>query len=297
MKKVSNGTWLVKREPASVSLTVGTHISCPCLRLNQLNQYSRIAINSISRKLHTAYSSPDLFKKSAGCIVPSRNYAECPCTPCCGQYLPPPSNCPAKCIQYVTGYYYYPYGFWFCGPYHVTGACCPCGGGCRAPCCAPCPKCCAPSCICPTCAACLTADLPKTAVKAQPNVVPAKPFQQKPKSKSAFTKLFPFQTSNTPNMKNPPHNEPRRNPVSSPKRYSTRATVNNHHAQYIARHFKRNISKCPPLSSPKTIPTKVDRDFPEVQKDLFSFSSIPKYHNPFPRPMKGLSLKPFDIKK
>lgn len=65
-----------------------------------------------------------------------------PCGPCgnsCGcNCLPPPCNCPPKCIQYMTGYYYYPYGFWFCGPYHVSGCCCPVGpcSGC------PCPKCC-----------------------------------------------------------------------------------------------------------------------------------------------------------
>ena len=78
-----------------------------------------------------------------------------PCGPCgcpCGcNCLPPPCNTPPKCIQYMTGYYYYPYGFWFCGPYHVTGTCVPAGpckpggpcGPCACPCPCPCPKCCA----------------------------------------------------------------------------------------------------------------------------------------------------------
>lgn len=64
-----------------------------------------------------------------------------PCGNCCGcNCLPPPCNCPPKCIQYMTGYYYYPYGFWFCGPYHVSGCCCPVGPCGSCPC--PCPKCC-----------------------------------------------------------------------------------------------------------------------------------------------------------
>lgn len=63
-----------------------------------------------------------------------------PCGPCgnsCGcNCLPPPCNTPPKCIQYMTGYYYYPYGFWFCGPYHVSGCCSPVGpcGSCPRPC-------------------------------------------------------------------------------------------------------------------------------------------------------------------
>lgn len=97
---------------------------------------------------------------SAGCCNrPSANIAgtiaaacKCPCPfpcgpcgNCCGcNCLPPPCNTPPKCIQYMTGYYYYPYGFWFCGPYHVSGCCCPVGpcGGCPCPCPCPCPKCC-----------------------------------------------------------------------------------------------------------------------------------------------------------
>ncbi|XP_063632183.1 keratin-associated protein 10-11-like isoform X2 [Cydia splendana] len=58
-----------------------------------------------------------------------------PCGPCCGnmadcncgRLLPPPCNTPPRCIQYMQGYYYYPYGTWFCGPYHV------CTGGVPTP--------------------------------------------------------------------------------------------------------------------------------------------------------------------
>jgi hypothetical protein len=107
------------------------------------------SVNTISRR---NYSKPC----NCGCPCPF------PCGPCgcpggCS-CLPPPCNTPPRCVQYMTGYYYYPYGTWFCGPYHVTGTCCPVGpcgpcGGC-GPCgaCGPCGPCvkCAPSCICPS---------------------------------------------------------------------------------------------------------------------------------------------------
>lgn len=68
-----------------------------------------------------------------------------PCGPCgnsCGCCcLPPPCNTPPKCIQYMTGYYYYPYGFWFCGPYHVQGLCYPVNCCAKCPCPCPCPPC------------------------------------------------------------------------------------------------------------------------------------------------------------
>lgn len=63
----------------------------------------------------------DMQGLQAVCACPS----PCP-NNCC---LPPPCNTPPKCIKYMTGYYYYPYGTWFCGPYHVaTGPCGPCTG-------------------------------------------------------------------------------------------------------------------------------------------------------------------------
>ncbi|KAJ8705831.1 hypothetical protein PYW08_012877 [Mythimna loreyi] len=108
--------------------------------------------------------------------APACKPCPCPCgCPGCCSCLPPPCNTPPKCIQYMTGYYYYPYGFWFCGPYHVTGTCVPSGpcspGGPCGPCCGPpCPPCgpccgpcpCAPCpppkppCPCPKCCTCLS---------------------------------------------------------------------------------------------------------------------------------------------
>ncbi|XP_022819096.1 uncharacterized protein LOC111351405 isoform X2 [Spodoptera litura] len=130
--------------------------------------------------LHTTEKSE--FAKA--CPAPPCGPCPCPfpCGPCgcpngCN-CLPPPCNGPPKCIQYMTGYYYYPYGFWFCGPYHVTGQCTPvgpcaacpspCGPPCGPPCpcppcpcppscpCPPCPKCPCPRCPCPKCCACLS---------------------------------------------------------------------------------------------------------------------------------------------
>ncbi|XP_063371178.1 uncharacterized protein LOC134659466 [Cydia amplana] len=85
---------------------------------------------------------PTVFESIANVVCP----CPCPCGPCCspcgpccgnmadcncGRLLPPPCNTPPKCIQYMQGYYYYPYGTWFCGPYHVnTGAVPVCGPVC-----------------------------------------------------------------------------------------------------------------------------------------------------------------------
>ncbi|XP_063544140.1 uncharacterized protein LOC134752375 isoform X2 [Cydia strobilella] len=88
---------------------------------------------------------PTVFESIANAVCP----CPCPCGPCgpccspcgpccgnmadcnCGRLLPPPCNTPPKCIQYMQGYYYYPYGTWFCGPYHVnTGAVPVCGPVC-----------------------------------------------------------------------------------------------------------------------------------------------------------------------
>lgn len=58
-----------------------------------------------------------------------------PCGNCCGcNCLPPPCNTPPRCVQYMTGYYYYPYGVWFCGPYHITNLCRPVGPCAKCPC-------------------------------------------------------------------------------------------------------------------------------------------------------------------
>uniref|UniRef100_A0A2H1VLV1 SFRICE_007305 n=1 Tax=Spodoptera frugiperda TaxID=7108 RepID=A0A2H1VLV1_SPOFR len=126
---------------------------------------------------HDLLSPPARRAGSSTCLVPCQylhttkktDFAKCPPPPCgcpcpfpcgpCGcpngcNCLPPPCNGPPKCIQYMTGYYYYPYGFWFCGPYHVTGQCTPVGpcGACPSPC-GPCPPPCGP-CPPPCCGPC-----------------------------------------------------------------------------------------------------------------------------------------------
>lgn len=112
-------------------------------------------------RFHTSYNAC----KGAKCCPCAFPCGPCGCSKgcCC---LPPPCNTPPKCIQYMTGYYYYPYGFWFCGPYHVSGTCVPAGpvspGGPCGPCppcgCCPCPPPSAPcpKCPCPKCCTCLS---------------------------------------------------------------------------------------------------------------------------------------------
>lgn len=90
-------------------------------------------------------------------------------SPCC---MPPPCNQPPRCLQNMTGYYHYPYGYWFCGPYNVTIAPTPCEGPVRAggscgPICGPCPnfhgvcpcKTCSPCPPCGTCGPCVPCGL------------------------------------------------------------------------------------------------------------------------------------------
>lgn len=107
---------------------------------------------------------PSTADKGAGQMMEqlcSTAAASCPAPPCCKcgcgccGCLPPPCNTPPKCMQFMTGYYYYPYGFWFCGPYHVTGTMCPGGPVSPGGPCGPCPPnpggpCgpCGPGCVC-----------------------------------------------------------------------------------------------------------------------------------------------------
>lgn len=109
--------------------------------------------NFLSDKSLNNLILPNYLKRSLSTSIVT--LTKCPCAPC--SCLPPPCNTPPKCIQYMTGYYYYPYGTWFCGPYHVsTGACGPCSGpikpggpcGPSPPCpCGPCGPC-GPLCCC-----------------------------------------------------------------------------------------------------------------------------------------------------
>uniref|UniRef100_A0A2A4K570 Uncharacterized protein n=1 Tax=Heliothis virescens TaxID=7102 RepID=A0A2A4K570_HELVI len=151
-------------------------VSCPNLMPVSRTRFFASPVNHVPRTrsighapltmlLHRARSLPSLLPahqfhttNSFDKTCPPPCNCGCPCPfPCgpCGcpngcNCLPPPCNQPPKCIQYMTGYYYYPYGFWFCGPYHVSGTCTPVG-----PCAAPCPSC-PPPCPCAKCCACLS---------------------------------------------------------------------------------------------------------------------------------------------
>ncbi|CAH2101546.1 unnamed protein product [Euphydryas editha] len=94
-------------------------------------------------------ASTNAKEKSSSAVKNLGSVCACPSPNCC---LPPPCNTPPKCLQYMTGYYYYPYGTWFCGPYHVSTGSCPCSGPVK-PCpgdpCAP--ICCKPLSCCGVC--------------------------------------------------------------------------------------------------------------------------------------------------
>lgn len=142
-----------------------------------------------------AYSKPC----SGGCECPF------PCGPC--GCLPPPCNQPPRCVQYMTGYYYYPYGYWFCGPYHVSGICAPVGpseppkpGSDSGP------KCSAPASDCKASAAPKTSQAPETSctILLKTNIVPdidmntARNSDSIPYPRSSISKYFPFNAAATP---------------------------------------------------------------------------------------------------
>ncbi|KAM3958680.1 LOW QUALITY PROTEIN: uncharacterized protein ACR2FA_007320 [Aphomia sociella] len=145
-----------------------------------------------------AYSKPCAY----GCLCPF------PCGSCgnaCGCSSPPPRNTPPRCIQYMTGYYYYPYGFWFCGPYHVSGTCCPVGP-CAAsgPCapCAPCKTCCPPCCVCPATAAVMggqaTKKQPKSGVVPSNHIKCPLSHETAKQGRAGISKYFPFNSAMSP---------------------------------------------------------------------------------------------------
>ncbi|XP_045781503.1 uncharacterized protein LOC123878356 isoform X1 [Maniola jurtina] len=178
--------------------------SSPCLALSRKRRTDYLA-RSYSAVFHTdipLFHSNKVFPNQIPMKTPWREFSTaqkvpthaiqglqtacaCPC-PCPGTTcLPPPCNTPPKCLQYMTGYYYYPYGTWFCGPYHVsTGPRGPCTGpvspGPNGPCpCGPCglPCACGPLQCCGVCGS--------------PNITP-----QTPNSPSAH--FVPFSTHGYP---------------------------------------------------------------------------------------------------
>ncbi|CAG4958349.1 unnamed protein product [Colias eurytheme] len=266
-------------------------------------------------QVNIKYTSLRSYSKAcdAGCPCPF------PCGPCgckCGcSCLPPPCNTPPRCIQYMTGYYYYPYGTWFCGPYHVQGTCVPV----PRPGCVPC-KCC-PACICPAGAVFNPSEMNQPS--SFPNHDVTTPPIYDPTKRPGVSKWLPncFPRTPTFNPKNPippvissivcgsygAQNAAAQQNVSQsvqdaqfPSEYyhqsQVRAsTVNNRtfdpqkkvkspicHKRY------KHYHQCPQLDKPKTILTKEERDHPRIRPDSFNYSTIPQYKNPYPRPYEEL---------
>lgn len=222
---------------ASTSVTTKNYNDKPCSPVTRLQRKLTSAGYRCSSKSHIrhSFSAHKRRRSSRSLLVPItpraiqvRSYASpkgppcpCPCPSCCGS-LPPPCNQPPRCIQCMTGYYYYPYGFWFCGPYHVTGQCCPVGAGgiCPKPCCP------TPACVCPTAAAVMPSfdQTPKTTFSEQSvEIPPPKPsFHTSNTSisgsgarkagRSSLTNFFPF--SSDPKKQNRPKSGPTRKAVN-----------------------------------------------------------------------------------
>lgn len=141
----------LQREAIKLNHKLSKSMSCPSL---QTDQYSRtVEKNFVLRQTSSVFvfreckslfqkcrtlknfmeinliqiraASTSATDKTANAVKNIGSVCACPSPNCC---LPPPCNTPAKCIQYMTGYYYYPYGTWFCGPYHVSTGSCPCSG-------------------------------------------------------------------------------------------------------------------------------------------------------------------------
>lgn len=153
----------LQREAIKFNHKISKSISCPSLNSRTVEK------NFVLRQTSSAFvfrECKSLFQKCrtlTHCMeinliqirAASTSATEKNCLPSPNCCLPPPCNTPAKCIQYMTGYYYYPYGTWFCGPYHVSTGSCPCSGPVKpsGPCpgvpCAP--VCCKPLSCCGVC--------------------------------------------------------------------------------------------------------------------------------------------------
>lgn len=98
------------------------NLSCP-------NQHVHIPDSSAVKAVNAGNSN-----SADKSFTAARRLAVCGCCGCptactcgracaggCGCLSYP--GCAPQCMQYMTGYYYYPYGVWFCGPYHVCNTC------------------------------------------------------------------------------------------------------------------------------------------------------------------------------
>ncbi|XP_045781504.1 uncharacterized protein LOC123878356 isoform X2 [Maniola jurtina] len=142
MTKARQTKLLPTFKPSAGKGTIRLQFSISCPHMGTLVEpktaLSFRQYNSSTFPLKKVKSYQEISKRHASCDP------GCPCPfPCGCKCLPPPCNTPPKCVQYMTGYYYYPYGTWFCGPYHVSGIK-PDGSNC--PC--PCPVKCCPACVC-----------------------------------------------------------------------------------------------------------------------------------------------------
>ncbi|CAK1556004.1 unnamed protein product [Leptosia nina] len=260
-------------------------------------------------QVNSQYTSLRSYTCNAGCPCPF------PCGPCgcksgCS-CLPPPCNTPPRCIQYMTGYYYYPYGTWFCGPYHVSGTCVPV----PKPGCVPCGKCCACPCICP---AATVFNPPGLGMPAQQGS-----FDASPSRRQGISRLFPnFPKPTGFNPRNPippiissivcdPYMTPNMNsqttrpPISIPEEYEPKTSLpqwkvnasfgkKSLKSPICHKRFRQNY-QCPQLDRPRVILTnntwrKVIRGY--SRRIFFGPASSPKEIKIKPN-IKGHRLVPY----
>lgn len=283
-----------RARPLSHTLCPYSRLSLPPCRNMLSHRTLGSAVNGITKRSYTC-------KCGCPCPLPCGPFG-CGCG--CG-CLPPPCNQPPKCIQFMTGYYYYPYGWWFCGPYHVSGTCCPVAGSCACPC-GPCPaKCCPPCCVCPAVGGVVSdAGLKDLAKGGIFHKLPNPPRQEpvKVNNKSGISKFFPFSATTALSASGGPvPKTDRPKPIlsstaTSLRRYSTDDSYKDHlshnfpQRQASAHGFNQTLpqSQCPPLQQPRVLPSRAERDMPLVRPGAFSYSSIPNFKSPYPQPLPEL---------
>ncbi|CAH4034295.1 unnamed protein product [Pieris brassicae] len=252
------------------------------------------------QQINGTYTSLRSYTCNAGCPCPF------PCGPCgckggCS-CLPPPCNTPPKCIQYMTGYYYYPYGTWFCGPYHVSGTCVPV----PKPGCVPCGKCCPCPCICPAGTVFNPSGMGQQSNQNQGQLKEAPkrvgvsrlfPTIQKPRnpippivssivcnpctSPEANMKISPIPQEDfcIPEIYDPPEKSEWK--ITS---FGTKRLIR---SPIFHRRFRQKHPS-PQLDRPRFISSKENRDRPNIGPHAFNYSSVPQYKNPFPRPYEDI---------
>ncbi|KAJ0169733.1 hypothetical protein K1T71_014339 [Dendrolimus kikuchii] len=263
------------------------YLNCPYLKLSAtpLSPSSILPPTLLQRNLVTTkrnYSKP-----SDSPYPPPCGPRGCKCG--CG-CLPPLCNQPPKCIQYMTGYYYYPYDYWFCGPYRVSGTCVPVGpcGPCPPPKCPTPPLKCPtppppppPCCICPAASAVMGVDAPfssKSTCKS--NIISSNQMQPpgvpRRESTPPRTGIAKINVTVTPGSTKTP-------PSMSSCAYSTQTSVHNPDKEPVPKsnelntslkHYQTISSRC---SSPKPISKIPPRAFP---RSLTNYEEYMKNKSP-----------------